>query len=132
MSCFWDGIIAALEIADFKPLGMKSKPTPQELVMILQSNNVWTTSVLLNQESLPIRRLEENLQAIEGYDPSTIKNGYECSVEEPFLFLVSEFFRVSIKHKYLNTTNEYSNIHCPERVLYFSSNKGHFQTTGKF
>jgi len=131
MACFWNGILAQLTLDDFKPFYLEKKPTPSNFVLLLQVNNVRTSSVSWQNETMSEFTMEENLQAIEGYNPKHINNGYNCSICDPFLFLVAEIFKVNITHKYLNTIVHYCHIKKPERTLYFTSNTGHFQASGK-
>jgi len=81
------------------------------------------------KEKYPERKNVKKL--VEGYNPKHINNGYNCSICDPFLFLVAEIFKVNITHKYLNTIVHYCHIKKPERTLYFTSNTGHFQASGK-
>ena len=129
MACFWNGLISNLEIDDFKPFGIDKKPSPEEFVLLLQSNNVKSACIKWQGEELIDFQLEENYQAVEGYNYKDVNSGYLCSTFDPFIFLSAEIFKVNVEHTYLQTKIVYSHVKNPSRTLKFTSSKGHFQAT---
>ena len=124
MTCFWDGILNRLTHEDFKQFNIQ-KPKNKEFVLFLKSRNKQTRNVSWNDESLTKKQLEENFTHVKDFDVNTIKGGYFCSTFEPFLFLVSQLFQVNINHNYCGHMIQYR-INEEDRILQFTSNKGHF------
>lgn len=124
MTCFWDGINNALR------LNINSR----SLVTLLKINNIRTKNVLWNGSPLNEKQMEENYERIQNLNTDSIFSGYDCSTFDPVLFLVSELYRVDIKHTFIDTTINYkykndNSLLC-NRTLYFNSDRGHFWTSG--
>ena len=129
MTCFWDGIIGQLENQDYELFKHKKIPrTPHELYSFLKQRNIKTSDVTWNDEEITSNQIDENYKAISQYVFSY--DGYNCSTFEPFLFLISELFRVNIIHDTYQSVITYKCSN-PRRVLHFSSNKTHFWQPNK-
>lgn len=125
MTCFWDGIISSLDINDYKKIGIDKKPSPRDFVINLKKHNIKTSNVLWCNNKITDKQLGENYEAINNYDIKTINKGYFCSTFDPFLFLISEIFKLNIQHCYLKNTINYKNINNIKNIKY-KSNKNHF------
>ena len=129
MSCFWDSLINTINIQDFKyylNYNNNNKPNPQFFANLLKQNNMKTSNIVWNNIALTEKQLDENYEAVNCYDTNTVNNGYFCSTFEPFLFLVSELFEVSIQHNYNGNNQFYENKKKTRHIFRFSSNTGHF------
>ena len=73
------------------------------------------------------KQLQENYHHIIEFNPNTINSGYDCSICDPFLFLVSHLFQVDINHDYNGHLMRYR-VPNSFKLLNFRSNTGHFQT----
>lgn len=125
MTCFWDGLIKALD--DFTPIGLSKKPTQIEFVIALKKNNKKCKNIYWNGTKLRDQEIEEMYKAIEDFNPKSIYGGYLCSTCDCFLALVCEIFNVNIHHKYLNNIMKYKNIKTSQsKILKFNSNSYHF------
>jgi len=124
MTCFWDSINNALR------LNLHSR----SLVALLKINNIMTKNVLWNGNPLTEKQMEENYERIQNLSIDSIFSGYDCSTFDPVLFLVSELYRVDIKHTFNDTLIYYkyknSDPLLCNRTLYFNSDRGHFWGTG--
>jgi hypothetical protein len=79
--------------------------------------------------------MQENKERIKNFDISSIISGYDCSTFEPFLFLISQIYRVDIKHNYNGNMITYKYIgntdkNICNKLLYFNSDRGHFWLSG--
>lgn len=133
MSCFWNGIISAITIQQFKkvfPTIPPRNPTPKELITLLQQHAVKTDQVTWNGQQLSSQELDENLEAITSYDNNVFNQGYLCSACEPFLLLICQLFQFKIIHIYNGVTITYEpqpQPHTtPQQLIKFGSNKSHF------
>ena len=124
MTCFWNAILTSLCDKDFKPFGV-SKMNNTNFVKFLQKNNKKPENVTWNGHPLTPKELEENFTHIKDFNVNSIMNGYDCSVCDPFLILISELFNISIQHKYLKTIIQYTNSKAT-RLVKYGSNHGHF------
>lgn len=135
MTCFWDGILNALEPNDFTMLSktygrftVHTKPTNKNFVKLLKENNSKTNHIKWQGNVLSDKELNENFIHIKNFDENSISKGYYCSTCDPFLCLISKIFKVNIIHKYLKNTIEYTNT-SSKKTIHFSSNRGHFWKT---
>jgi|UniRef100_A0A6C0AKI5 hypothetical protein len=124
MTCFWDGIIQALDISDYKHIGGNNRLNKEQLINLLKNKNKlvktnWNNEILTKQEK------DEHFTHIKDYNINKIRQGHLCSVCDSFLLLISDIFDVNIHHKYLNINIRYT-IERPRKTLMFSSNRGHF------
>ena len=125
MTCFWDGLLKALD--DFTPIGLSKKPTQIDFVIALKKNNKKCKNIYWNGTKLRDQEIEEMYNAIKDFNPKSIYGGYLCSTCDCFLALVCEIFNVNIYHKYLNNTIQYKNIKTSQsKILKFQSNSYHF------
>ena len=122
MTCFWDALRAKLHI--------KRKINNSQFIDYLKESNKRQTAVIWNNSKLSKKQFEENYEHIKDFDKNTIRNGYDCSICDPFLILICDIYNVNIIHNYnghkmtyhkcVNTgTNNYN-------TLSFKSNTGHF------
>lgn len=125
MTCFWDGILQALDHSDFQIFGISSKPSNNGLINILKQYNRRTTGMKWNNQYLTDQQIKENFEAIQSYNQNTMFNGYFCSTFDPFLFLVSDLFKCKIQHNYINNIMMYEPP-VYNKVLIFKSDRGHF------
>jgi len=125
MTCFWDGILQALDTTDFKLVGHNSLNCRQ-LINILKAKNIEIDDVTWNGKKLTKQEIKEHFDAIKTYDINTIKNGHLCSSCDSFLLLICQLFNVTIKHLYMNVNIEYKNEKIQRKTLNFASNGGHF------
>ena len=132
MTCFWDGILRALDnniiikVLDWNE--KRRKPRPTEFIPLLKEKAIKTPDIYWNGNSLSEKELDENLKRIHELDVRTIHRGYDCSACEPYLLLISKLFMVNIKHNYNGHLITYTNIRIMpnSKPLIFHSNRGHF------
>lgn len=125
MTCFWDGIIQALEHSDYKTIGCNTMLNKQQLIDILKTKNIKIENVMWNGNKISEKEKGEHYDAIKNYDKTKIGGGHLCSSCDSFLLLISELFEVNIKHLYLNVEMDYKNEKA-KKTLKFASNRGHF------
>ena len=137
MTCFWDGIINALLKNNIIP--NTSPKDPSNLVNYLIKNNKKTIDVTWNNEILTSKQLQENYDHIKDFDSNKIRNGYDCSTFDPFLFLISQHFQIDIYHRYCQNSIKYiynppqntiitynKQINLNKKIINVASNQGHF------
>lgn len=125
MSCFWRGILSSLPKQKFQTIGIQMQGGIQNLVKSLKDNLQATPNVLWNNQKISNIQIKENIEHIKSYQLNTINQGYWCSTSDPFLFLISELFKINIQHTYINTKITYKHPKATE-TLHFKSNRGHF------
>lgn len=125
MTCFWDGIIQALEHSDYNTVGCNTMLDKQQLIDILKTKNIKVENVKWNGNKITEKEKGEHYEAIKNYDKTKIRGGHLCSSCDSFLLLISEVFEVNIKHLYLNVEMDYKNEKA-KKTLKFASNRGHF------
>ena len=125
MTCFWDGIIQALEHNDYNTIGCNTMLNKQQLIDILKTKNIKIENVVWNGNKISEKEKGEQYEAIKNYDKKKIRGGHLCSSCDSFLLLISEVFEVNIKHLYLNVEMDYKNEKA-KKTLKFASNRGHF------
>ena len=131
MTCFWDGIINQLRPEDYAKVGFNPPANAHELVVLLKHFNRKTPCVRWNGTTLTPKQLEENLEHIRDFNINSIHNGYDCSICDPFLLLVTDLFEIEIHHRYLGV---HMMIYQPcvnveiGRVIKFTSDSGHFMS----
>ena len=129
MTCFWDGIINQLRPEDYARIGFNPPANAHELVILLKHFNRKTPCVRWNDTTLTAKQMEENLEHINSFNSNSIHNGYDCSICDPFLLLVTDLFEVEVRHRYLGVhMMKYQpciNVKT-RRVIRFTSDSGHF------
>lgn len=121
MTCFWDGLIAALQ-----PFGLKNISV-FNFVSKLKSRNHQVDNVMVQGTLISDKARSENFEAVEEYDSNQTEQGYYCSTSDPFLILVSYVFRVDIIHNYNGSNITYAFVgKNPRGSISVSSNAGHF------
>ena len=139
MTCFWDGLINALNgkksggipiFVKFMGYPNHVRPTPTNFIQFLKNKNIKTTDVLWNNKYLTERELDEGFQSIKELDINTIRKGYFCSSCDPFLLLISQVFQVNINHKLCGNLIEYKYKYSTSDTLTLEvgSNTSHFWT----
>jgi len=127
MTCFFDGIIDSLDLRDFRKIGLTYKPAPLIFAKAMKENNKITEHVVWQGVKPKDKELRENYDRIKSYDLNTIMQGYDCSSSEPFLFLVSELFKVKIEVNFIGSMIYYNNIEYSPRTFKFANSRGHFR-----
>ena len=121
MTCFWDSLLRGIPRDFFED---RLQHHPASLAMYLKSRNRKTDTIKICGQLLNDQRKEENFEAIKNYDPNTVGLGYFCAAEDPFLFLISEVFQISIYHTFLGKMFDY--VHpSPRLKLHLYSRTGH-------
>ncbi len=115
MTCFWDALISGLGHTRLNKF-CDNHPTQTEFINKLKANNMKTINIQWNGQLLRIKELFENFEHIKDFDVSKIRNGYDCSTADPFLFLVCQIFDVNIEHDYNGTKIKYTNVRTPTGV----------------
>lgn len=101
MTCFWDAIRSNLRHEDYHKIDLKhSNITHQEFIEQLKKKNKGVTQVKWQGEYPSKLQRTENYIHIRCFDVSTIHNGYDCSIADPFLFLVADLMNISIHHNF--------------------------------
>lgn len=131
MTCFWDGLLAAITNNMYKLVFNEPKTNIINFIKLLKNKNKKTTNILWNNEKISEKQMEENIIAINELNINNINTGYFCSCFEPFLFLVAELFRVDIIHNYNGYNMSYyyinrQNLNSDRPKLCFGSNTNHF------
>ena len=126
MTCFWDGILTAIDDNLFQKVLGKPKCMVKCFITELKMHNKQTQNVLWNGSPLINQQLEENFQAVNEFNINGIYGGYDCSTFDPFLFLVSEIFNVDIIHNFNGAIINYNNINNIHGKISFASDRGHF------
>lgn len=73
--------------------------SPVELVRALKENNSGTPDVRWQGQSLSTQEQGENARWIREYDEARIGEGHLTSMCDPFMILLCQLLRVSIKYK---------------------------------
>lgn len=126
MTCFWDGILQALDNSDFQVVGYNNRLNRQQLINLLKTKNVEIEDVTWNGKKLTKQEMKEHYEAIKDYNINGINRGHLCSSCDSFLLLICQVFNVNIKHSYINVDIEYKNEKVQRKTLQFASNHGHF------
>ena len=126
MTCFWDGILQALDNSDFQVVGYNNRLNRQQLINVLKTKNVEIEDVTWNGKKLTKQEMKEHYEAIKDYNINGINRGHLCSSCDSFLLLICQVFNVNIKHSYINVDIEYKNEKVQRKTLQFASNHGHF------
>lgn len=116
MTCFWDSLRESLKMTDINNTNF---------IYLLKKKNTKDIETLWNNKVLTDKQKEENYTHIKDFDTNSIINGYDCSVCDPFLLLISQIYETNIIHNYINTKIEYNNSKS-KNILNFSSDTGHF------
>ena len=135
MTCFWDGLIKALNrhklclTPSFHAKKSKKRKhycDVPSFIQELKNANCFSKDVTCNGEAPSDAQLKENVEAVASYSVRSSKNGYLCSAFDPFLFLVSQLYQVTIIHKSVYGTIVYENTKHSVRTLRVASSVGHF------
>ena len=125
MSCFWDTLIKNIKSEDLEEiLDLKTKK-PTDFCSALQLKNCKTENVRWNENELTEKQYEENIEWVKNYQTNTIGNGYDCSIFDPFLFLIVELFKIEIHHLYNGTMIHYQYNGDVKYIIHIQNNKGH-------
>lgn len=125
-TCFWEAIIKRLDVRDLREfLPNQRGISPSMFVVRLKSLNLKTNNVLWNGEELIEKQLEENFNHVKNFNVRTINDGYFCSTFDPFLFLVTELFKIEIINNYNNNKIVYLNKEKKRYTIVLHNDKGH-------
>ena len=130
MTCFWDALISSIKNEDFHNIfnyEYNLRPHPKEFVSLLKNKNIITNNVLWNNTELSKQQLDENFHAINQLDDNSINNGYDCSIFDPYLFLICEILEITIEHNYNGHLITYKHKKNIRYLLKFKSNTNHFE-----
>lgn len=144
MTCFWDGILQALE-ADGNLRAELQLTGPASLVACFKAKNTVPqrkttdghviTSVLWQGQPISKAEMRENLKHVRDYEGPG--DGHLTSACDPFLILLSHLTDRDVEHKLQapagkgTHTIRYRNVfNHSGRAYRFSSNLGHFRYTG--
>ena len=125
MSCFWDTLLSKIKKEDIQTILSLHNPTPKDFANTLKTKNIPTDNVLWMGAEITQQMKEENMKHIEGYDSSTIPNGYLCSTCDPFLLLITELFQIKIIHHYNKVVINYQQKIDNKYTITIHNNKGH-------
>ncbi len=125
MSCFWDTLLKNIKKEDITNILHISSHTPLDFCSALQINNCKTDNVLWNGNGLKKQQLDENYEHIKDYKTNTIRSGYDCSICDPFLLLITELLQVEIIHYYNSVMVQYTNKEEIKYKITIHSDKGH-------
>ena len=125
MSCFWDTLIQKLNKEDLNNILKITNHNPKTFSNALKNENIKTDNVLWNDSEITDKEKLENFDHIKEYDINTLKNGYLCSVCDPFLLLISYLFRIEIVHHYNGVLVKYHNKIKTNYTITINSDKGH-------
>ena len=132
MTCFWDGIMSKIPLADMNKYlgGVKNV---QDLINLLKARCVMSliNDVEWNGQPLSPKMIAETKEWVANYNAAAIGGGHDCSVCDPFLILICHIFRVNIIHDYNGHKINYviastSANSAARSTISFGSNSGHF------
>jgi len=126
MSCFWDGILRNLNQDDFDIISSNKNINNINFILLLKNKNINCDNVLWQNELIRKTLLEENYKMINEFNEKNVNNGYDCSSCDPFLILICEIFKLTIKHDYNGHKIEYKYNINSRKVINFKSNRSHF------
>ena len=78
MTCFWDGILQALDNSDFQVVGCNNRLNRRQLIDLLKNKNVEIEDVTWNGKKLTKQEMKEHFEAIKDYN---INNIMICIIE---------------------------------------------------
>jgi hypothetical protein len=109
---------------------IKKKISPTKFIELLKVKNTKTVNIRWNSKDLTQKEYDENYESIKSLDVNLINDGYNCSVCDPFLFLVAELFEINIQFNFNGIKVLYLNKKVlpdnQKSTLRFHSNSGHF------
>ena len=125
MSCFWDTLLSRIKKDEIQSILSLHNTTSKDFANTLKNKNIPTDNVLWMGEEITQQMKEENIEHIEGYDSSTIPNGYLCSTCDPFLLLITELFQIKIIHHYNKVVINYQQKIDNKYTITIHNDKGH-------
>ena len=125
MSCFWDTLIQKINSDDVNNILKINNCNPETFSNALKNENIKVDNVLWNNNEITEKEKQESFDHIKDYDSNTLKNGYLCSVCDPFLLLISELFQIEIVHHYNGVVIHYKNNIKNNYKITIHSDKGH-------
>ncbi len=129
MTCFWSGILHALQPSHYRTLGLPPRTrNVQALVRALTQRARTTPHVRWCGQVLSDKMQRENLTWIRAYKAARIGQGHWCGGCDPFLLLLSELLSCTITHVYAGHTLHYvyTGPNPSGSTLRFASNHSHF------
>jgi len=124
MTCFWDAIRKNLNPNDYTKIELNHNVSHEEFVTQLKLKNKAVTQVKWQGEYPSKLQRTENYIHVRDFKVSSIRNGYDCSIADPFLFLVADLFNISIYHNY----NGHMIVYAKDlayRSIHLNSDQGH-------
>ena len=136
MSCFWNSIINAVKLEEFKILdsNLIRKPNPKELAILLKKHSKICSNIQVNGDNISKKCLKELFSWIKEFNVNTVNSGTLVGTLDPFLTLICELLNVNIVHSYagslgsykFNAKISYTNKNKTNRTLNFGSSASHF------
>lgn len=120
MTCFWDSVIRGLHWSS-----AQKDNAPATFILFLKEQNHETDLVIVNHQSLKKQEKKENYEAIKNLK---LEDGYLCSISDPVLCLLSEIFKINIRHDLNGYTTLYQYPHAIQ-MLHLSSSSSHCNLT---
>ena len=74
MTCFWDGILQALDTGDFQVVGCNNRLNRRQLIDLLKNNNAEIEDVTWNGKKLTNQEMKEHFEAIKDYNINSINH----------------------------------------------------------
>lgn len=127
MTCFWNAILSKVKQNDLRTMLGVSQFTPSGLVASMKQANTKTSGVKWQGQRVSEQQLSENIQWIQEHRANSIRNGYDCGIADPYLFLLCYTCQISIRHSYLGHLISYDPPNAPRYTVHFTSNRGHIQ-----
>jgi hypothetical protein len=129
MTCVWDSLIAGVRDADMQRVLALSKhqarSRPELFVNALKRHNRPTPRVRWQGATLREQELSENQEWVRDYNVAAIRGGHDTSASDPFFYLVSDLFGVTIQHAYRGHTIVFEPPTPPRYTIRVCSNSGH-------
>ncbi len=129
MTCVWDSLIAGVRDADMQRVLALSKhqaqTRPELFVGALKRHNRPTPGVRWQGTTLRAQEISENQEWIRDYNTGGIRGGHDTSASDPFFYLISDLFGVSIQHTYRGHTIRFEPPNTPRYTIQVCSNTGH-------
>lgn len=127
MTCFWTGVVSALNHDDYALLEMQS--THDLSLFIRRLQDMAPDAVFdICWQSLPLTSSEiaEHKEAIKDYNISNIGHGHWTSSCDPFLCLLTDLLQIRIEFRYINTNIVFESKKSIRKTLKFAASESHF------
>jgi hypothetical protein len=123
MTCVWNSLIHGLE-DHLSEISLPYKVKPYDFVKKIKSLNTLIATIIVDDEELTKKQIQENFDAIKEFKVEHINEGYYCSTCDPYLILICHVFSCSIHHNYNGHIIKYEHVK-PRFILHLQSNRSH-------